>query len=384
MSTGVPCVSPYLSMNNIYFERSQFTQIIIVMSMIEAHYRYSSSNEPRSQDDEPPYHPSRSKFLTTGWRRRCCVTLILIATSSILCHPSNAFSTTSISLLLLPKPNRSRSIIIGAATKKNYSTPNDDNDTDIFLSNFFQGTNEFWKSLVIEPVRQYVSIQPAETIVTSTSNAITKLTSPPEIPGIPRPVWLTILGSVPTGLVYYGYYKFCVEEELYQYELQESGGTKVSGAGGYGTLFPFVFGVLLGFPMSILHIPGGEILLEAAGAWILLGQLNLYKRVNELCVEDEKMMDQLGISGPPLYEWWAVLPPPIDVIVGLRQVHFLSEYWRVKRGYEKEKDIVAEELFPFISMKERFTLKQFFRRPKYWFWFTTNWDDIEFLPFLKD
>ena len=235
---------------------------------------------------------------------------------------------------------------IGAAPKNSSSNTQDAS----FLSDFFIGTNEFWKRLVIEPVRQYVTVQPAETVVTSTSDAITKLTSPPERPGIPRPVWLTILGSVPTGLIYYGYYKFCVEEELYQYELQESG--KVSGAGGYGTLFPFVYGVLIGFPMSILQIPGGELLLDAAGAWILLGQINLYKRVNELCTEDEKIMAELGLTEPPLYEWWAVLPPPVDVIVGLRQVHFLSEYWRVKRGYEKEKDIIAEELFPFISMTE--------------------------------
>jgi len=327
----------------------------------------SSSIEPYYLRDGPT-HPS--------WpvcRRRRSVALIFILIITSILQPSAAFTTTS----HRPKPTTTRTI---SAATKNKSSPS--SDTDIILSDFFKGTNEFWKTLVIQPVRQYVQIQPAETVVTSTSDAITKLTAPPEIPGIPRPVWLTILGSVPTGLIYYGYYKFSVEEELYQYELQETG--RVSGAGGYGTLFPFVYGILLGFPMTLLHIPGGELLLEAAGAWILLGQINLYKRVNELCTEDEKMMAELGLTEPPLYEWWAVLPPPLDVVVGLRQVHFLSEYWRVKRGYDKEKDIIAEELFPFISMKERFTLKQFFRRPKYWFWFTTKWQDIEFLPFLKD
>ena len=251
-----------------------------------------------------------------------------------------------------------------------------------FISDFCKGTNEFWKSLVIEPVKKYVEVQPAGSVVTATSDALTKLTAPPETPGIPRPVWLTILGSVPTGLVWYGYYKFSVEEELYQYEIRETG--KVSGAGGFGTLFPFVFGVLIGFPMSFLHIPGGELIVQSAGVWILLGQVNLYKRVNELCMENEYMKAELGITEPPLYEWWALLPPPLDVVVGLRQVHFLSEFWRVKRGYEKEKDIIAEELFPFISMKERFTLKQFLRRPRYWFWFTTKWDDFEDIPFLQD
>ena len=167
-----------------------------------------------------------------------------------------------------------------------------------FISDFCKGTNEFWKSLVIEPVKRYVDVQPAESVVTATSDALTKLTAPPETPGIPRPVWLTILGSVPTGLVWYGYYKFSVEEELYQYEIRETG--KVSGAGGFGTLFPFVFGVLIGFPMSILHLPGGELIIQAAGAWILLGQVNLYKRVNELCMENEYMKAELGITEPPL------------------------------------------------------------------------------------
>lgn len=294
-------------------------------------------------------------------------TLIFFAHASTV---SEAFTTTTNSFTL-PK-TRSHVQIIRA--KKDSS--------EDAISDFCQGTNEFFKNnLVIEQVRNYVDIQPAESVVTATSDALTKLTAPPEIPGIPRPVWLTILGSVPTGLIWYGYYKFSVEEELYQYEMQETG--KVSGCGGYGTLFPFVYGILIGFPMAFLHIPGGEQLIQAAGAWILLGQINLYKRVNELCTEDDEIKAELGLAEPPLYEWWAVLPPPLDVVVGLRQVHFLSEYWRVKRGYPSEKDVIAEDLFPFISMKERFTLKQFFRRPKYWFWFTQSWDDLD-IPFLKD
>lgn len=95
------------------------------------------------------------------------------------------------------------------------------------------------------------------------------------------------------------------------------------------------------------------------------------------------MKKDLGLSEPPLVEWWAILPPPLDVVVGLRQVHFLSEYWRVKRGYPKTDDIIAEKLFPFISLPEKFTLKQFFRRPKHWFWFTKDWEDFD-IEFLKD
>jgi len=244
-----------------------------------------------------------------------------------------------------------------------------DENLSTLVDNFCQGTNSFWKKLVIAPVREYVEIQPAGT---ANSDILSKLTAPPEIPGIPRPVWLTILGSVPTGLGWYGYYKFSVEEELFQQELQN--GQKVTGRGGYGTLFPFVYGVLLGVPLGYLGFPGGDLLVESAGVWILLGQVNLYRRVNELC---EEAKEDLGLEGAPLHAWWALLPPPLDVVVGLRQVHFLSEYWRVKRGEEYQRDVVAEELFPFIS-SQRFTLKEFFQTPSNWFWFTKNWDDFQF------
>lgn len=196
-----------------------------------------------------------------------------------------------------------------------------------------------------------------------------RVLAPPEYPGIPRPVWLTIAASVPTGLLWYGYYKYSVEEELYQYELRTEG--KVSGCGGFGTLLPFTFGILIGGPLSLLHVPGGEALLEAASAWILLGQLNLYRRVNEFFPDDE-----------PLHPWWALLPPPLDVVVGLRQVHFLSEFWAKDRGLPTGTDVVAEEWFPFISAP-RFTLKEFFRTPSMWFGFTKDWEDFDF-PILRD
>ena len=89
---------------------------------------------------------------------------------------------------------------------------------DDFISDFCIGTNTFWKGLVMKPVRDLVDVRSAT--ITPDSPIIDKLTSPPEIPGISRPVWLSVLGSVPTGLIWYGYYKFSVEEELFQYELQ--------------------------------------------------------------------------------------------------------------------------------------------------------------------
>jgi hypothetical protein len=251
-------------------------------------------------------------------------------------------------------------------------------DNEKAINDFCIGTNEFWKSLVIKPVRDYVEIRPAGT---SGSDIVSKLIAPPEVPGIPRPVWFTILGSLPTALGWYGYYKFSVEEELYQYELQS--GKPVTGAGGYGTLFPFVYGVLVGFPLSFLPFPGSDLVLESAALWILLGQVNLYRRVNELCMEDpESELAQKLDGEAPLHAWWALLPPPLDVVVGLRQVHFLAEYWRIRRGEEYVKDVIAEDLFPFIS-SPRFTLKEFFRTPSNWFWFTKDWGDLGF-EFLKD
>ena len=34
------------------------------------------------------------------------------------------------------------------------------------------------------------------------------LTAAPGSPGVPRPLWVVILASLPTGLLWYGYYKF--------------------------------------------------------------------------------------------------------------------------------------------------------------------------------
>ena len=243
------------------------------------------------------------------------------------------------------------------------------------VNDFCQGTNEFWKRLVIPPVRKYVEVRPA--VSGKIKDVWTTAVAPPEVPGIPRPVWFVITASVFTGLGWYGYYKFSIEEELYQYELQR--GEKVSGCGGYGTLFPFVYGILVGFPLTLLHLPLGPEIIQAASLWILLGQVNLYRRVNELCLE---VKEDLGIEEPPLYTWWALLPPPIDVIVGLRQVHFLSEYWRVIRKEEAAPDIVANEWFPFIS-SERFTLRTLVQEPSRWFWFTKDWKNID-IPFLRE
>ena len=89
----------------------------------------------------------------------------------------------------------------------------------------------------------------------------------------------------------------------------------MTGCGGYGTLVSFSWAMLLGLTGTAIGVPNADVLIDGAALWILLGQVNLYRRVNELCSEEA-----CGIDGPPLHAWWALLPPPLDVVVGLRQV----------------------------------------------------------------
>lgn len=165
------------------------------------------------------------------------------------------------------------------------------------------------------------------------------LTAAPGSPGVPRLLWLVILGSVPTGLLWYGYYKFAVEEELMQQDLQSC--KQPRGFGGYGTLGPFVYGCLLGPLAFVFHLPGGWQWTTVGIIFIYYTQFLLYDRVNQLYEEE-------GME-PPLTRWWT-LPIffPFDLIVGLRQVHFLSQYWYRRRGVIPPSDSVAE-LFPFIG-----------------------------------
>jgi len=161
-----------------------------------------------------------------------------------------------------------------------------------------------------------------------------------------------------------------------------------------------VWAILLGGAGTLAHVPGSDLLIEAGALWILLGQVNLYRRVNELCSE--------SLGQECVYAWWALLcvynaspthasaqttcsleareceprlgrPPPFDVIVGLRQVHFLAKHWATVRGEEWQPDPVAEEWFPFISA-ERFTLRGLVRTPSIWFGFTKRAPDLDLPP----
>jgi len=125
------------------------------------------------------------------------------------------------------------------------------------------------------------------------------------------------------------------------------------------------------------------LLVDAGALWILLGQVNLYRRVNELHEESGPLWTKdEALLEPPVYAWWALLPPPLDVVVGLRQVHFLARHWAAVRGEPWQGDPVAEEFFPFISAP-RFTLRQFARTPALWFQFTADWEELDW-PLLQD
>lgn len=243
---------------------------------------------------------------------------------------------------------------------------------------FCRGINSAMEATVVGPVREKVAVRDATPQGLTKGDFIATITSPPELPGLSRPVWLTIAASVPTALGWYGYYKFSVEEELFYDELRREG--RASGAGGYGTLILFSWCVLLGGGGTLAGVPHADALLDFGAAWILLGQVNLYRRVNELLTDPTAGAQRLDT--PPLYAWWALLPPPLDVVVGLRQVHFLAKYWAGVRGDAWLPDKVAEEYFPFIAA-ERFTLRTFFRTPSIWFWFTREAPDLD-LPFLAE
>ena len=76
------------------------------------------------------------------------------------------------------------------------------------ISDFCKGTNAFWKQLIIPVVRDYADVKPKGT---AGDDFFSVVTAAPETPGIPRPVWLTIAASVPTGLIWYGWYKYSAD-----------------------------------------------------------------------------------------------------------------------------------------------------------------------------
>jgi hypothetical protein len=224
--------------------------------------------------------------------------------------------------------------------------------------------NELFKRPVPDMVKSYLTVQeqPSQEDGTpATNNFVALATAPPQRPGRPRPLWLVMAASLPTGLVWYGYYKFCVEEELLQHEMTK--GKVPRGFGGYGTLGPFCYGLLMGPLAMLLQWPGGLVWSSVGIVFIYYTQFLLYDRVNEMIREE-------GFIG---YE---PLPLPFNLIVGLRQVHFLADYNYRQRGMAVPPKDPVVDFFPFIGA-DRFTWQEFVTTPSLWCSLLSNVDPID-------
>ena len=139
--------------------------------------------------------------------------------------------------------------------------------------------------------------------------------------GKPRPLKKVILYSGLSFLAYYGYYKWVIQDELRCYD-----GRSWSGA---LCLIPFIVGVL--FPQILWRldpdVPQSFGWFSILGlAWIYYVQFRLYRTVNRM-YEDE------GLE-PPLTVWWMLIPG-LNIWVGFKQIHYLSEYWQRKQESTK-------------------------------------------------
>jgi hypothetical protein len=235
-------------------------------------------------------------------------------------------------------------------------------------SEYFQvQLNEFFKKPVPPILKEAYSVFIETEDTKLDDDIVTILTAAPGSPGVPRPIWLVVLASLPTGLLWYGYYKFAVEEELLHIELEA--GKEPRGFGGYGSLGPFSYGMLLGPVAALLHWPGGLNWAIIGVVFIYYTQFLLYDRVNEL-YEDEG-------HETPLQIWWC-LPIffPFNLIVGLRQVHYLSQYFYKKRGVASPPSDPVADFFPFIKA-DRFTWQEFFLTPSLWCSLLSNVNTVD-------
>lgn len=142
----------------------------------------------------------------------------------------------------------------------------------------------------------------------------------------PRPLWRVIALSLVTGLLYYGWYKWVIQEELRAYNGQ--------GWSGNLCLFPFVLGVtvpplLATFDPDVPQWFGSLSILGVL--WIYIVQFRLYCDVNALYRQE-------GLP-EPLVVWWLVIPG-LNLVVGLRQIHFLSRFWARKTGKVADDPVV--------------------------------------------
>ncbi|MGI8504808.1 MAG: hypothetical protein ACR2LR_27300 [Hassallia sp.] len=151
--------------------------------------------------------------------------------------------------------------------------------------------------------------------------------------GKARPLSQVIFLSVISGMLYYGWYKWIIQEELRHY----------NGFGWSGTLSlaPFLLGIAVPQALRIFDpdVPGWFGWFSLLGiVWIYIVQFKLYQTVNQLYSQ--------GGMKEPLVVWWLFVPG-LNLIVGLRQIHFLSQFWAKEQGIIV-KDSLAENI-PFLS-----------------------------------
>ena len=144
--------------------------------------------------------------------------------------------------------------------------------------------------------------------------------------GKPRPLDKVVLYSGISFLAYYGYYKWIIQDELRRYD-----GKSWSGA---MCLIPFMVGVL--FPQILWRLdpdvdPWFGWFSVLGLAWIYYAQFRLYRTVNQM-YRDEGWDEPLTI-------WWMLIPG-INILVGFRQIHYLSQYWAKKQNREREDRLV--------------------------------------------
>jgi len=154
-------------------------------------------------------------------------------------------------------------------------------------------------------------------------------TAGPEQPGVPRKLTRVVLFSSATGLLWYGWYKWCIEEEL-----RLSG----HGRGAVFALGPFTafLGTAIVAPSDVAPLLG-----TLALAWIMSIQYSLHGRIN-------KLYAQRGAPEPMLPHW--VVVPGFNLVAGLRSLHFLAAHWAHERGdSDSDREPLADR-FPFLNV----------------------------------
>lgn len=105
-------------------------------------------------------------------------------------------------------------------------------------------------------------------------------------------------------------------------------------------MMPFAGGVV-----SPLFLPtqSAEICFTVGLAWILGFQFYLHRRVNA-------MMEARGLPAP-LFCHWAFVPG-LNVVVGLRGIHFLSEMFGAERGSDPLAEVLPWITAPTLTARE--------------------------------